>query len=119
MKEYLVLIRNQGNPVANLTNEEQRAHIEKVGRFIQEKISEGQMLSAEPLERQGIMLAKSKKGFIDGPFSETKEVISGYYLMKASGLDAVKEILQQDPRFEEGNWRMEIRPIMKVNGINR
>lgn len=119
MKEYIVLIRNQGNPVAHLTNEEQRAHIEKVGRFIREKISEGKILSAEPLEREGTFLAKSKKGFIDGPFNETKEVISGYYIMKASGLEDVKEILQQDPRFEEGNWEMEIRPIMKVNGINQ
>ena len=28
------------------------------------------------------------------------------------------ELAKLDPRFEDGKWRLEIRPIMKVDGIN-
>jgi hypothetical protein len=54
-----------------------------------------------------------------GPLcNETKEVISGYYHLLANDLGEAIEIAKGDPRFEEGIWRVEVRPIKKVEGIN-
>lgn len=64
------------------------------------------------------MLSYKNGKFIDGPFNETKEVISGYYHILAENLEEVVNLMKKDPRFEDGNWRIEIRPIMKVEGIN-
>lgn len=118
MNEFMVLIKNEGNPIAKLSPEEQQAHVQMVGAYIQGLVSQGKMKAAEPLEMEGVLLSKKDGKFIDGPFNETKEVISGYYQLVASDLDEALEIMKQDPRFDDGEWRMEIRPIMKVVGIN-
>ena len=118
MKEFLVLIRNEGNPVAQLSPEQQQAHIQKVGAYIQEQMEKGRMKAAQPLEMEGKILSIKNGSFIDGPFNETKEVISGYYQILAVDLEDALEITKADPRFEDGKWRMEIRPIMVVEGIN-
>ncbi len=77
MKEFMLFIRNEGNPVVNLSPEQLQEHVQKVGGFIKTLVDEGKMKDAQPLE-----IAKS------------------------------------DPRFEDGEWRIEVRPIMKVEGIN-
>lgn len=118
MKEFMLFIRNEGNPVADLTPEAQKAHVEKIGHFIQQLVGEGKMKAAEPLEMEGAMLSFQNGTFTDGPFNETKEVISGYYRLLAKDLAEAIAIAKTDPRFEEGNWRMEIRPVMRVEGIN-
>jgi len=76
------------------------------------------MKAVQPLEMEGSIISFQNGSFIDGPFNETKEVISGYYHILAEDLDAAVKIAKNDPRFEDGNWRIEIRPIMKVEGIN-
>ena len=118
MKEFMLFIRNQGNPVADLSPKQQEEHIQKVGEFIKGLISEGKMKAAQPLEMQGSMLSFNNGSFTSGPFDETKEVISGYYQILAKDLKEAIEIGKADPRFKDGKWRMEIRPIMKVTGIN-
>lgn len=118
MKEFMLFIRSEGNPVANLEPEQQQEHVKKVGGFIKKMVSEGKMKSAQPLEMQGSILSYENGSFTDGPFNETKEVISGYYHILAKDLKEAVEIAKSDPRFEDGKWRMEVRPIMKVDGIN-
>lgn len=66
-----------------------------------------------------VIIISQKYGMvIDGPFNETKEVISGYYHILSSSLEEAIEIGIADPRFEDGDWRLEVRPILKVDGIN-
>jgi len=118
MKEFMFFIRNEGNPIADLSLEQQQEHIQKVGSFISGLVEQGKMKAAQPLEMEGTIISFQKGDFIDGPFNETKEVISGYYHIMAEDLDDAINIAKSDPRFEDGDWRIEIRPIMKVDGIN-
>ena len=118
MKEFMLFIRNEGNPVEDLSPEQQQEHVQKVGGFIMKMVSEGKMKAAQPLEMEGRMLSYENGSFTDGPFNETKEVISGYYHILAKDLEEAVSIAKADPRFEDGTWRIEIRPVMKVDGIN-
>jgi len=118
MQEFMLFIRNEGNPIADFSPEQQQEHVQKVGGFIKQMVSEGKMKAAQPLEMDGTMLSYKNGSFVDGPFNETKEVISGYYHIIAKDLVEATEIAKSDPRFEDGDWRIEIRPIMKVDGIN-
>ena len=118
MKEFMVFIKNEGNPVMNLSPEQQQEHVQKVGAYIKGLFESGKMKAAQPLEMEGTIISQEQGKFIDGPFNETKEVISGYYHILASDLDAAIEICKADPRFEDGDWKLEIRPVMKVDGIN-
>jgi len=118
MKEFLLFIRTEGNPIADLSPQEQQEHVEKVGKYIQEMIAKGKMKDAQPLEMKGRMLSKQGGQFTDGPFNESKEVIAGYYQLIAEDLAEAIEVAKEDPRFDDGFWRMEIRPILQVEGIN-
>lgn len=118
MREFMLFIRSEENPKADLSPEQLQQHIEKVGSFIKRLVEEGKMKSAQPLEMEGRMLSYKNGKIVDGPYNETKEVISGYYHLLAKDLEEAIEITKGDPRFEEGIWRIEIRPIKKVEGIN-
>jgi hypothetical protein len=118
MKEFMLFIRNEGNPIANFSREQQQEHVQKIGEFIKKMVESGHMKAAQPLEMEGSIVSFKNGKFIDGPFNESKEVISGYYHLKAENLDQAIEIAKSDPRFQDGDWRIEVRPIMKVEGIN-
>lgn len=118
MKEFMLFIKSEGNPMANLSPAQQQEHVEKVGGFIKRLVEGGKMKSAQPLESEGSTVSFKKGNFIDGPFNETKEVITGYYHLLANDLQEAVEIAKSDPRFEDGNWSIEVRPIMQVDGIN-
>ena len=118
MNEFMVFIRNEGNPVIDLSPEQQQKHVERVGAYIKRLVNEGKMKSAQPLKMEGVIISRQGGNFIDGPFNETKEVISGYYHILAENLNEAIEIARADPRFDDGDWRLEIRPVMSVEGIN-
>ena len=119
MKEFMLFIRSdEDNPIANLSPEEQQKHVEKVGAYIQELMKSGKMKSAQPLENEGAIVSLKNGSIVDGPYNETKEVISGYYHLMANDLQEAIRLAKADPRFEDGNWKIEVRPIMKVQGIN-
>jgi hypothetical protein len=46
----------------------------------------------------------------DGPFAETKEALSGYYLIEAADLDAALAVARQVPVPPSGG--LEVRPVM-------
>lgn len=118
MKEFMVFIKNEGNAVVHLSPEQQQQHVEKVGAYIKGLFEAGNMKAAQPLEMEGSIITQKDGKFIDGPFNETKEVISGYYHIVAADLNEAIQIGKADPRFEDGDWKLEVRPIMKVAGIN-
>lgn len=118
MKEFMLFIRSEKEPKANFSPEQLQLHVEKIGGYIKKLVDEGKMKSAQPLEMEGRMLSYQNGKIVDGPFNETKEVISGYYHLLAKNLEEAIEIAKQDPRFIEGIWRIEVRPVKKVDGIN-
>ncbi len=57
-----------------------------------------------------VRLRDGKRLITDGPFAETKEQLSGYYLIEAADLDAATEIAAKLPGARFGS--IEVRPIM-------
>ena len=118
MKEFMLFIKSEGDPLAHLSLQQQQEHVQKVGAFINKLVAERKMKAAQPLEMEGRVVSFKSGKFIDGPFNETKEVISGYYHLLAENLEEALAIAKEDPRFHDGQWKIEVRPIMKVEGIN-
>ena len=57
-----------------------------------------------------VRVRNDKRLMTDGPFAETKEQLSGYYLVEASDLDQAIEIAAKIPGARYGS--IEVRPIM-------
>ena len=58
--------------------------------------------------------------YVTTDMSVAREEIFGpvISIIRAKDLDEAISLAKQDPRFEEGIWRVEVRPVMNVEGIN-
>jgi hypothetical protein len=119
MKEFMLLIRTEGDHLATLSAKEQQTHVQQVMVYMQDLMKTGKLKSAQPLEMEGVLVSGTKGKLKDGPFNETKEVIAGYFLIQAKDLDEAVGIAKRNPVFESaGNARIEVRPIKILEGIN-
>ena len=98
----------------------------EAGRFPREEFFREMAEYNEALVKAGIMLAgeglhPSIKGkrvrfegknrtVIDGPFSETKELVSGFWMWQVRSMDEAVEWLRRAP-FQEGE--LELRPVFE------
>lgn len=71
--------------------------------------AEGKCAGGNPLEREGKIVGKNR-AVSDGPFTESKESIGGYFLLTVGSLDEAVTIAQQCPGLPHG-IRVEVRPI--------
>lgn len=49
----------------------------------------------------------------DGPYTEIKEFISGYVVVKAENIDEAVEIAKANPIFEQVGGNIEVREVLK------
>lgn len=118
MNQFLFLIRTEGDHLEDLSPEDQKEHVQKVGGYIGKLMEEGRLKSAQPLEMEGTIITSPKGKLKDGPYNETKEVIAGYFLIEANNIQEAIAIAKENPVLENENARIEVRPIKKMEGIN-
>jgi hypothetical protein len=87
----------------------------EMGEFNEELVKAGVMLAGEgiaPTSRGKRIQFDGPSGrrVIDGPFTETKELIAGYWLWEVKTMDEAVEWLKRAP-FQEGV--VEIRPVLE------
>ena len=74
----------------------------------------GQYLDGDPLEPEGRILRGPRGGKVtDGPFTEAKEVVAGYMLIKARSFAAAASIARACPVYTCGG-SVEVRRIMPM-----
>ena len=82
--EYLVLSRGQWD--AHLSPEEIQAAIDDFYAWHGQLVAAGRMRAGSRLTREGKRV--SRQAVVDGPFSESKEIIGGYWHVIAGGVEA-------------------------------
>ena len=118
MQEFMLFVKTKGDHLAELSQEEQQFHVEKIGKYIGELMEKGQMKGAQPLEMAGQTISGSQGVFKDGALNETAEVIAGYFHILAKDLEEAVSIAKANPIFEQGQATIEVRPIKQMQGIN-
>ena len=118
-QEFMFFVYSDGNRVTDLTSEKQQLHIQKIGAYIQNLAKTGKLKDAQPLEMEGIKISRNKGIFSETELNKNKKVIAGYYHILAVDMEEAITIAKADPRFEEDGWEIVIRPIKKVEGINK
>ena len=69
--------------------------------------------AGHPLERQGKIVRKNGKGFTDGPFVESKDLINGYSLISARDLAHAAELAKGCPMLD-GGGAVEVRQVASM-----
>ena len=86
-----------------------------MGKFNDELVKAGVMLAGEGLHATAkgkrVRFAEGKRTVIDGPFSETKELIAGFWLWQVKSMDEAVEWLKRAP-FE--GTEVEIRQVFEM-----
>lgn len=112
MKEFMLIIRSSEDLLASLSPEIKKQFLNKVQNYIGNLMKEGKLKGAQPLERQGRVISGTKGALKDEPFTETKDIIIGYYHILASDLNEAISIAKENPEFEFGSKvRIEVRPV--------
>jgi hypothetical protein len=94
-----------------------REILAEMGKFNEELVKAGVMLSAEGLHSSArgvrVRFGGGKSTVTDGPFTETKELIAGYWLWQVKSLDEAVEWIRRSP-FRKGNEEVEIRRVFEA-----
>lgn len=88
--------------------------MQEYGAFTQEIIANGQFKAGDALQPSAtatcVSVRDGKTQLKDGPFSETKEQLGGYYLLECASLDEAIATAAKIPSAKDGT--IEVRPIM-------
>lgn len=114
----MLFVRTEGDHLAGMSPKEQQEHVAKIGNYIGMLMKEGKLKGAQPLAMDGTIVQGNKGVFKDGPYSESKEVIVGYFHILAADLDEAIEIAKANPLFEVSKGSIEVRPVKSMEGIN-
>lgn len=112
MKEFMLLIKNEGDGKAALSPEEEQHFLKACEVYIDDLMKKGSLKSAQPLIREGVVIAANGNSFTETPLDSTKEIQVGYYHILATDLDEAIAIAKRNPEFAfVKGARVEVRPI--------
>jgi hypothetical protein len=105
----------QGGYYDDLSPERAQQQMEKWFAWVEKLRGQGTYLEGEPLVKGGkIMSQKNGKIVVDGPFTESKEMVAGYFIVEAKDIDGATEIAKEYPDFPFGG-KVEVREVMKMD----
>jgi hypothetical protein len=114
MEKYMLIFRNSKtseDEFQNLSPEAMQAELDKWGQWIGGIAAQGKMVATDALNQSGKIVKGSKHVVTDGPFIESKELVSGFLILTADSVDEAVELSKGCPIYDiEGS--VEVRSIM-------
>ena len=93
----------------------------EMGKFNEELVKAGVMLAGEGLRpsAQGkrVQFAGRNRTVIDGPFTETKELVAGFWLWQVRSIEEAVEWVRRCPNPMPGDSEIEIRPLYAMEDL--
>jgi len=113
---FMAIVKATAESERELVPEDKEA-MAAMGRFNEELVKAGVMLSGEGLHpsTKGARItfgAGGKRTVVDGPFAETKELIAGFWILQTKTREECVEWMKRAP-FEPGST-LEIRQIAEA-----
>src|SRR5438046_1887147 len=91
----------------------------EMGKFNEELVKAGVLLAAEGLQPttkgKRVRFAGATRTVIDGPFTETKELIAGFWLWQVRSMEEAVEWVKRCPNPHEGEAEIEIRQVFEAD----
>lgn len=113
MDKYLLLLREDPSQHAGLSPAEIESLIERYRRWSQKLAAQGRLAAGEKLADEGgrrVRAGKDRPLVTDGPFSESKEVVGGFFIINAESCDDALALVADCPHLR-GDNEIELRRI--------
>ena len=92
--------------------------LDKMGKFNEDLVKAGVMLAGDGLQPSSkgkrVRFSGQKRTVIDGPFTEAKELIAGYWLWQVRSMEEAVEWVKRCPNPYEGESEIEIRQVFEM-----
>jgi hypothetical protein len=114
---FMVMVR------ANKTTESgvlpDKKLLAEMGKYNEELVKAGVMLAGEGLQPSSkgarVKFSGAKRTVIDGPFTEAKELIAGFWLFQVKSKEEAIEWVKRCPNPTEGESEIEIRQVFEAS----
>jgi hypothetical protein len=112
MTQYLFFLHNPPDVFAGLNPAQFQEVIGKYAGWRNQMFTQGHLVGGNKLkDRSGRVIRGS--AVTDGPYTESKEVVGGYFIVRAENYDAAVQLALTCPHTEYGS--LEIRVIEVMN----
>ncbi len=113
---FMVIVKANKDSEAGIMPSE--TLLAEMAKFNEELVKAGVMLDGNGLQPSSkgarIRFSGNKRTVIDGPFSETKELVAGYWIIQAKSLQEAIEWMKRCPNPHEEDGELEIRPLFEL-----
>ena len=113
----MVLVKASPDSEAGVMPTEEE--IAAMSRFNEELVKAGVMLAGEGLHPSSrgkrVVFSGDSRTVVDGPFSETKELVAGYWLWQVSSMDEAVEWARRCPNPMRAESAIELRPVFEAD----
>jgi hypothetical protein len=110
----MVIVKGDKNSEAGILPKKDL--FEKMGKYNEELVKAGVMLAGEGLQPTSkgkrVKFSGSQRTVIDGPFTESKELIAGFWLWQVRSMDEAVEWLKRAPF--DGGTEIELRQVYEL-----
>ena len=107
--KYLCLVYGEEKKIAAMTDDECMAYDQSLRKA-------GQCLASEALQpihtAATVRVREGRVSIRDGPFTETKECLAGFYMIEAADLNEAIQIASKMPPARVGS--IEVRPVRQL-----
>jgi hypothetical protein len=90
-----------------------------MGKFNEEMVKAGVLLAAEGLQASSkgarIKFSGATRRVIDGPFTESKELVGGFWLLQVKSKEEAIEWIKRSPNPFDGESEIEIRQVFEAS----
>ena len=93
--------------------------LNEMGKFNEELVRAGIMLDGDGLHPSSkgvrIQFSADQRNVVDGPFTETKELVAGYWVWQVRDMDEAIEWAKRCPNPTGAEGVLEIRPVVELD----
>lgn len=115
MKEFMFIFKGPYYEDMGLSAAEAEGNMYKWLDWVQQLKNEGVYVEGRPLIKGGKTIAGKKTVVTDGPFAESKELVGGYFIIKANSIEDALHHAKGYPDFEF-DGAVEVREVQVIPG---
>jgi hypothetical protein len=114
---FMVIVKADKDTEAGVMPSEKL--LAEMGKYNEELVKAGVMLAGEGLQPSSkgarVRFSGDQRTVIDGPFTETKELIAGFWLFQVKSKEEAIEWVKRCPNPHEGESEIEIRQVFEAD----
>jgi len=111
MKEFMMIFI--GGSYKDLSPDQMQARMQKWMDWVEDLRKEDLYIDGRPLQAAARRIGGESKTVTDGPFVDSKELVGGYFIVKAKDMDQAVGLTGGYPDYDMGG-QVEVREIMTL-----